>query len=94
MSSKHPEPVESGSGTPAAPFFDRPATHRGIFYGLLVTCAAVALGDLFIHRHTSFEFEDTFAFYAGFGFLAYLSIVNSAKLLRLVVKRSEDYYDR
>ncbi len=90
MSSKHPPPQVGND----APFFDRPSTHRGIFYGLLGACAAVALADFVIHKHTTFEFETTFAFHAGFGFLAYLTIVNSAKVLRLIVKRPEDYYDR
>jgi hypothetical protein len=76
------------------PLFDRTSTHQAIFYGLIGACAAVLLSDLFYHKHGHFEFESSFGFHAFFGFLAYLTIVNSAKLLRLWVRRSEDYYGR
>lgn len=64
-----------------------------ILLALLAVCAMLAGADLFYHKHIQFEFERTFAFYGIFGFFAYLAIVNSAKLLRLLVQRPEDYYD-
>lgn len=64
-----------------------------ILLALLAVCAILAGADLFYHKHVQFEFERTFAFYGIFGFFAYLAIVNSAKLLRLLVQRPEDYYD-
>ncbi len=81
------------SGAGEVPLFDRTSTHRRIFTGLLVACAVVALSDLVYHKHGHFHFEEAFGFHALFGFVAYLTIVNSAKLLRRFVKRPEDYYD-
>ena len=64
-----------------------------IVYTLYVLCAALLLVDVFYHKHGHFAFEQWFGFYAFYGFLAYMFIVNSAKLLRKLVKRDENYYD-
>jgi len=64
-----------------------------LLVALAVTCVCLALSDLLYHKHTDFEFESSFAFHGIFGFLAYIAIVNAAKLLRLWVKRPEDYYN-
>lgn len=77
----------------AKPWLDRASTHHRIFYTLLVVCALLVASDLVYHKHAHFDYELWFGFYAGFGFLAYCSIVFSAKLLRRIVKREEDYYD-
>lgn len=66
-----------------------------LFRGLLVVCGLLLLVDFLpgYHKHAHFWFEELSGFYAIFGALAYASIVNGAKLFRLWVKRSEDYYD-
>ena len=60
---------------------------------LVIVCAALLLADFFYHKHTHFAFENWFGFYAWYGFLAYCFIVLSAKGLRKLIKRDEDYYD-
>ena len=64
-----------------------------IVYSVYAICAALLLVDVFHHKHGHFNFEEWFGFYAFYGFAAYMVIVNSAKLLRKLVKRDEDYYD-
>ena len=64
-----------------------------IVYALYALCAALLLIDVFHHKHGHFVFEEWFGFYAFYGFVAYMLIVNSAKLLRKLIKRDEDYYD-
>ena len=64
-----------------------------IVYALYAVCAALLLVDVFHHKHGHFAFEEWFGFYALYGFAAYMLIVNSAKLLRKLVKRDENYYD-
>ena len=73
----------------------RPERDSGkiILVALVVLCALLALSEFLFHKHTQFSFEELFAFHGVFGFLAYLAIVNAAKLLRLWVKRPEDYYN-
>ena len=64
-----------------------------IVYLLYADCAALMLVDLFYHKHGHFSFEHWFGFYAWFGFIACVVVVLSAKILRILVKRKEDYYD-
>lgn len=64
-----------------------------LFYGLLAICLSLLSIDLFYHKHGHFEFETWFGFFAFFGLSAYATIVLSAKQLRRVLKRDENYYD-
>lgn len=74
-------------------FFDQPKVGNAIVIGLVVASVVVFFSDLAYDKHGHFEFEHWLGFHALFGFLAYLAIVNVAKLLRLCVKRPLDYYD-
>lgn len=87
------QPVASAAAE-ATGLFDRPGTRNVIFYGLMGLCALLFASDLLYHKHTHFDFEQSLGFHGLFGFVAYLTIVNSAKLLRCLVIRAEDYYDR
>ena len=90
MSDESPKPAAPGADEPS--LFDRPQTHKAIHIGLAVACVAAVLSDLLYHKHGHFAFEEAFGFHAFFGFVAYMTIVNSAKLLRRFVKRPENYY--
>lgn len=72
--------------------FDNPRNVRRVIQGLLVACAILAGLDFVIHRHVAHPWEETFAFYAIYGFVACVMLVLLAKELRKVVMRSEDYY--
>ena len=50
--------------------------------------------ELFLHRHEEFGFASWFGFYALFGFVACVTLVLTAKALRRILKRPEDYYER
>jgi|LGVF01.2.fsa_nt_gb hypothetical protein len=51
--------------------------------------------ELLIHKHVAFSMEEWFGFYPACGLLAALLLVLVANyLLRPLVKRDEDYYDR
>jgi hypothetical protein len=61
-----------------------------IFYvGLVV----VVIADFFIPKYPYFTWAEWPVFYAIFGFVACVALVLTAKLLRIFVKRQEDYYD-
>lgn len=64
-----------------------------IFWGLCVLCLGVFVADAFYEKHGEFEVEHYFGFYALFGFAAYVGLIFSAKALRKLLKRPEDYYD-
>lgn len=55
---------------------------------LLVTVVA----GLFVHQHEAFSIEDSFGFFAWYGFISCIGMVIFAKLLGLLLKRPEDYY--
>ncbi len=58
-----------------------------IFLGILL------IVDFFIPKHGHFPWESAPEFFAVYGFVACVSLIFVAKLLRLLVKRKEDYYD-
>jgi hypothetical protein len=63
---------------------------RRYFYIALVV---LLVFDFFIPKHGHFGWESAPCFYAVYGFIACVSLIFLAKLLRLLVKRKEDYYD-
>lgn len=60
---------------------------------VVVACVIVFLADFIVHRHAHFKFESWPGFYALFGFAAYVFIVLSAKQLRRLIQRKNNYYD-
>lgn len=75
-------------------WLDRPRNVARLVYLLYAVCAGLLLADLFYEKHAHFAFESWFGFFALFGFFAYVVIVLSAKLLRRLISRPEDYYTR
>ena len=74
-------------------FFDRPGNVKRTLGALYAICA-LALGfDFFIERHASHPWEGLFGFHALYGFVVGVTLVLTAKELRKIVMRSEDYYD-
>lgn len=76
-------------------WLDQPANVNKLVWLLVVVCVGLVLFDAVYVKHGHFAFEEAFpAFYGVYGFLAYCFIVLSAKALRRLLKRDEDYYDR
>lgn len=63
---------------------------RKYFYIALVLLLAI---DLFIPKHGHFTWEEVPFFFAVYGFIGCVSLIFIAKVLRLLVKRKENYYD-
>lgn len=63
-------------------------------YLVYAVCGLLLVVELVYDRHAYFPLERTFGFYAVMGFGAYLTVVFTAKGLRRLVRRPEDYYDR
>lgn len=73
--------------------FDNPKNVKRFlwcFYGSLIALLVI---DPFIHKHGYFPWEDAPEFFAAYGFVSCVLLIFIAKLLRLLVKRDEDYYD-
>ena len=61
-----------------------------IVFGILL--ALSLLSDFFIHHHAHFGFEDTFGFYAGYGFSVGIVLVVIAKVMGIFLRRKDTYY--
>ncbi len=59
-----------------------------------VLCVLLGGADLVYHKHVHFDFEYWLGFYGGFGFVSCVGLVLGARLLRKLLQREEDYYDR
>ena len=64
-----------------------------IIWVLAAFCVGLFLADFFYHKHVHFAFENWIGFYGWYSFLACCFIVLSAKGLRKLLKRPENYYD-
>ena len=91
----------SAKATPAASghkeqtyWLDRPGNVEWIVRAVYMICAALVVADVFVPKHGPFPIEHVFGFYAWYGFLACVGLVLAAKVLRRVLMRPEDYYDR
>ena len=74
-------------------WLDHPKHVNKIVYTLFSVCAALCAADLVYHKHAHFDFEHWFGFYGFFGFVSCVGLVLAAKILRVILKRKEDYYD-
>tara|TARA_B100000315_G_scaffold142152_1_gene131188 strand:+ start:14722 stop:14967 length:246 start_codon:yes stop_codon:yes gene_type:complete len=74
--------------------FDNPENAKRVRLILYVLCALLFLGDIFVHKHGHFGWDEWFGFFAIYGFVCCVGLVLAAKhWLRTLTKRDEDYYD-
>ena len=62
-----------------------------IFYASL---ALLLVLDFFVVKHAAFGFDGVPNFFAAYGFISCVLLVLGAKVLRMFVKKDEDYYDK
>ena len=88
------EPNQAPPLNALATLFDACARRADRLYqGLLVLCIGLFITEFFYLKHGHFDFENIPGFYLFYGFVAYCTIVLSAKQLRKILQRKEDYYD-
>lgn len=74
--------------------FDNPKNIKRLLLGFYICCIALVVIELFVERHTYHAWESVFGFYAIYGFVGCVFLVLASKVLRKLVMRDEDYYDR
>ena len=74
-------------------WLDRPRSVDKVFWALCTLCTLLFLADAIYVKHPIFEIETWFGFYAIYGFFFSIGLVLSAKELRRILMRKEDYYD-
>ena len=75
-------------------WLDQPRNVRKIYLGLWLFGLAWFLPDFFLEKHEDVELAATIGFYALYGFIACVALVLTAKGLRRILMRPEDYYER
>lgn len=83
------------SVAPLARYFlwtDSPASVDRAIRWLTYFCVILFLIDLVWHRHTKVPGEALWGFHAIAGFVFFTLIVIASRLLRLFLRRNEDYY--
>ncbi len=74
--------------------FDNPKNVGKFRIFLYITLVLLLVSEFFIHKHHGFAWEDFPGFYAVYGFISYVFLIFVAKILRKIVMRKEDYYDK
>ncbi|MDY6843582.1 MAG: hypothetical protein SVW57_05770 [Thermodesulfobacteriota bacterium] len=74
-------------------FLDSPENRKKFRIFFYISLVILLIIDFFIHKHGHFPWETAPEFFAVYGFIACVALIFVAKILRLVVKRKEDYYD-
>ncbi len=74
-------------------WLDEPNNVKKVIYALCIVCVGLFLADALYHKHSHFEAENFFGFYAIFGFVVCVALVLAAKWMRILLMRPEDYYD-
>jgi hypothetical protein len=93
QSEDHRPQAAGGSGEPVYWLDSRANVDKLVrrFYAVCVILLAI---DVLVPKHGAFAIEHAWGFYGLFGFIACVALVLTAKMLRRVLMRPEDYYDR
>jgi hypothetical protein len=75
-------------------WLDKPGNVTRLVWSLYGICGLLLAIDVIAPKHGPFPIEHMFGFYGLFGFVACVVLVLVAKLLRRILMRPEDYYDR
>jgi uncharacterized membrane protein len=75
-------------------WLDQPGNTNKIWYGIIALCVVTALSDLLYHKHVKYDVEDLVpGMYGWYGLASCAVLVLGAKILQIIVRRREDYYD-
>lgn len=75
-------------------FFDKPRNIKAVLYTLYIACGLLLFLDFIVHRHIVHHYEELLGFYPIYGFVGCTAIILGSKVLRALVQRDEDYYER
>ena len=71
----------------------RPTTIRKLWWTGGIVLAALTLADVGVRGHAAFGIDGTFAFYSWYGLATCVAMVVFAKIVGVVLKRKDTYYD-
>jgi len=71
----------------------RPETIRKLWVGFIVVLALTVVAEFFVEGHPHFGIDGWPGFNAWFGFIACVIMVFGSKLVGMLLKRPDTYYD-
>ena len=71
----------------------RPGTIRKLWIAFIAVLVATVAAELFIAHEAHFGIDGTAGFHAWYGFASCAVMIAVAKLLGLLLKRRDDYYE-
>ena len=71
----------------------RPKTIRKLWVIFIMGLGATIGAELFVAHEAHFGVDGTRAFHAWYGFLACAAMIGAAKLLGMLLKRPDSYYE-
>jgi len=74
--------------------FDNPKNVKRLIYIFYAVLVILLAAEFLIHAHAHFAWEDFPFFNAVYGFVACVLVIFGSKLLRFVLKRDENYYEK
>ena len=75
-------------------FFEKRSRLRAALLAFLILCVCLFAIDFFVKRYVYFEIEGVYNFYSIYGFIMFSIIIFGSRLLRFLLGRSEDFYDK
>ncbi len=74
--------------------FDNPKNVKKLLIIFYCSLVILLIAEFFIHPHPAFSFEYVKGFSAVYGFFSCVLLIFLAKILRLIVMKKENYYDK
>ncbi len=75
-------------------FLDSVENRKKVRKYFFISLGVLLIIDPFVHKHAEFPWEGAPFFYALYGYAACVSLIFVAKVLRVIVKRDKDYYQK
>jgi len=74
-------------------FLDSPENRKRIRMYFYIALVVLLILDFFVPKVGHLKWEEAPEFFAAYGFVSCIVLIFVAKLLRIIVKRPEDYYE-
>ena len=75
-------------------FFEKSKRLRALLIVFIILCIILFAIDFFVERYVYFEIERMYNFYSIYGFVMFSIIIFGSRLLRSLLGRSENFYDK
>ena len=74
--------------------FEKGSRLRATLIAFIILCVCLFAIDFFVKRYVYFEIEGVYNFYSIYGFIMFSIIIFGSRLLRFLLGRSENFYDK